>query len=64
MRIRNYHEKDTDEIIRLFHDTVHEVNIGDYSQSQVNAWAPENSDRHLWLTRLTNKSTVKVHGIY
>jgi len=57
MHIRNYQESDTEEIIKLFYDTVHEVNIRHYTQNQVNAWAPENSDRHQWITRLTNKST-------
>ncbi|MCV3217494.1 hypothetical protein OGM63_28975 [Plectonema radiosum NIES-515] len=30
--------------MKLFDDTVHETNIQDYTQEQVNAWASENMD--------------------
>lgn len=32
MEIRHYQKSDLTAIIRLFHDTVHKVNIKDYSQ--------------------------------
>lgn len=41
MKIRLFETKDTEQVVRLFHDTVHAVNIRDYSSSQVNAWAPD-----------------------
>ncbi len=31
-----------DQILILFHDTVHSVNIKDYSQEQVDAWTLRN----------------------
>ena len=37
--IRKYQEADTDELWELFYNTVHRVNIKDYSKSQVDAWA-------------------------
>lgn len=39
MNIRRYEEKDLNQIIDLFYNTVHFVNRKDYSEEQVNAWA-------------------------
>lgn len=56
--IRGYEEKDLNSIIKLFYDTVHFINIKDYTQEQVNVWAPENIDKNLW-----NKSLLKHYSI-
>ena len=40
MLIRLFQKQDSDRIAQLFHDTVHEVNIRDYSPEQVKAWSP------------------------
>ena len=56
--IRKYEEKDLSSIIKLFYDTVHFINIKDYTQKQVNVWAPENIDKNLW-----NKSLLKHYSI-
>lgn len=56
--IREYEEKDLSSIIKLFYDTVHFINIKDYTQEQVNVWAPENIDENLW-----NKSLLKHYSI-
>ncbi len=56
--IRKYEEKDLNSIIKLFYDTVHFINIKDYTQEQVNVWAPENIDENLW-----NKSLLKHYSI-
>ncbi|UBF27834.1 GNAT family N-acetyltransferase [Kovacikia minuta CCNUW1] len=48
MRIRTYEKGDTEELMQLFYDTVHEVNIQDYTQEQVNAWAPDNMSLEAW----------------
>ncbi|BAZ19810.1 hypothetical protein NIES4073_06830 [Kalymmatonema gypsitolerans NIES-4073] len=42
MKIRLFRLEDTEQIARLFHETVREVNIKDYSNNQVKAWAPDN----------------------
>lgn len=55
MIIREYKLSDTEEIMKLFYDTVHEINIQDYTQQQVNAWAPENMDYEVWHKRLQTK---------
>lgn len=36
----NYHDDDLEEILQLFYETVHSVNAQDYSQAQLEAWAP------------------------
>jgi putative acetyltransferase len=57
MIIRKYQSEDTDEIIQLFYDTVHQINIRDYSQVQINAWAPNNKDSINWVNKLSYKIT-------
>jgi UPF0176 protein len=41
MLIRLFQEQDSIAIAKLFHNTIHEVNIRDYSPEQVSAWSPE-----------------------
>jgi putative acetyltransferase len=41
MLCRRFEPGDADPIARLFHDTVRTVNLGDYTQAQVKAWAPD-----------------------
>lgn len=43
--LRPYKSSDTKEIIQLFYDTVHVVNAKDYTQEQLDAWAP----KHIFL---------------
>ncbi|MBX9256723.1 GNAT family N-acetyltransferase [Desmonostoc muscorum CCALA 125] len=55
MKIREYKLSDTKAIMKLFYDTIHEINIGDYTQEQVDAWAPKNMDYEVWHKRLQTK---------
>ncbi|MEH2213815.1 GNAT family N-acetyltransferase [Nostoc sp.] len=57
MKIRIYEIADTKEIMKLFYDTIHEVNIHDYTQEQVAAWAPANMDIEVWIKSLGSKFT-------
>lgn len=41
MIIRLFESEDTEQIARLFHDTVRRINIRDYSEQQVVAWSPD-----------------------
>ena len=50
--IREFRPGDANSIIRLFYGTVHKVNVEDYSNDQVGAWAPEEADLEQWLERL------------
>ncbi|MBH8553384.1 GNAT family N-acetyltransferase [Nostocaceae cyanobacterium CENA357] len=60
MKIRTYKTSDTAAIMRLFYDTIHEVNIADYTKEQVDAWAPANIDTEAWISSLKNKFTYVV----
>mgnify|MGYP003402558399 CR=1 FL=1 len=57
MRVRTYEIGDTQQIVKLFYDTVHEVNIRDYTQAQVDAWAPIDIDIPSWTKSLSSKFT-------
>ncbi len=48
MRIREYRPEDCKEVFELFFNTVHSVNIKDYSQEQVNAWVRKDIDIEVW----------------
>lgn len=48
MKLRLYQSDDLKEILALFHETVHTVNIADYTKEQCDAWAPETADEIRW----------------
>ncbi|WP_354666163.1 GNAT family N-acetyltransferase [Nostoc sp. GT001] len=48
---------DTQQIMKLFYDTIHEVNIHNYTEEQVAAWAPANMDIEVWIKSLGSKFT-------
>lgn len=41
--IRNYDVRDTRMLVDIFYNTIHHINIRDYSEKQVQAWAPKES---------------------
>ena len=57
MFIREFKISDTEEIIQLFYDTIHRINIRDYSNEQVDVWAPKDMNYAQWSERLQNKMT-------
>ena len=44
--------------MNLFYHTVHTVNAGDYSEKQLDAWAPRNPDEKQWDRSLREHDTV------
>jgi putative acetyltransferase len=52
LTIRAFQPADALEIMRLFRDTVHNVNSRDYTPEQVEAWAPALMDEPRWHERL------------
>ena len=48
MKIRAYRQEDINEIAELFYNTVHTVNVADYTDEQLNAWADGNIDMEAW----------------
>ena len=48
MVLRRYRPADCAEMARLFYQTVHTVNAGDYTEAQLGAWAPETMNLEDW----------------
>ncbi len=48
MEIRAYTPADCQRTAALFYDTVHAVACRDYSQEQLDSWAPEDRDLTVW----------------
>lgn len=48
MIIRKYQSSDCRKLAELFYNTVHTVNAKDYTQKQLNAWAPDLIDFDKW----------------
>lgn len=44
MEIRKFRESDIRQIVSLFYETVHSVNRVDYTQEQLDAWAPKEEE--------------------
>jgi len=57
MIIRKYLSEDLVFMIELFKGTVHEINKQDYSQEQLNTWAPEFIDKEKWKKRFDDYIT-------
>lgn len=57
MKIRLFETQDAESIAQLFHDTVRTVNRGDYSSSQVEAWAPDNLHFRDWAAVCSSRFT-------
>jgi putative acetyltransferase len=58
IQIRDYERGDAVTIVRLFYDTIHSVNLRDYSTEQVQAWAPETPDPEIWHNRMIARHTL------
>lgn len=41
--IRNYRPEDAQDLANIFYNTIHRINIQDYTQEQIAVWAPETS---------------------
>ncbi|MDN3701951.1 GNAT family N-acetyltransferase [Vibrio artabrorum] len=54
--IREYVESDAQALWGIHFYTIRNVNIRDYSQEQVEAWAPECLDLSVWKTRISGLS--------
>lgn len=48
VRIRNYQPNDSKALWEIYFYTVRNINVRDYSQEQVEAWAPSDFDSELW----------------
>lgn len=48
MELRRYIPSDFEQIAKLFYDTVHSINTKDYTEEQLNAWAPGKVNLQEW----------------
>lgn len=48
IEIRLFRTQDSEQVAQLFHETVRDVNIQDYSSNQVKAWAPDDIHFRNW----------------
>jgi len=60
--VRLYKPEDCKEIVKLFYDTVHTVNLMDYSSAQLDAWAPKEINVDTWKKLLSKSHTVVVES--
>lgn len=60
IQIRPIKASDIEECVRLYHETIHTINAKDYSQAQLDAWAPSviSHEDPRWLTLLKHISYV------
>lgn len=59
VEIRNYKKSDAKEIAQIYYNTIHEINIRDYSKEQVDAWAPiETSKEEHWINRYKSREPI------
>jgi putative acetyltransferase len=57
MKIRLFAKQDAEQVARLFHETVREINIRNYSSAQVEAWAPDDIYFRDWENICSNRFT-------
>jgi putative acetyltransferase len=58
MLIREYKRNDAPAITRLFYETIRCVNLQDYSEQQVRAWASAVPDPEIWHPRMSRCYTL------
>ena len=58
MILRKYKPTDCKVITELFYNTVHTINLKDYSKEQVNVWATGNVDLEKWNDSFSKHYTV------
>lgn len=54
LKIRKFQKGDESELRQIFFKTIRNVNIKDYSEQQVQAWAPDDYDQSEWLKRMSS----------
>lgn len=60
MKTRLYQPSDLKDVIKLFYDNVHYVCAQDYTQEQLDAWAPKEPDLYRWEASLNKNHTLVV----
>ena len=58
MELREYKSTDCEQIAQLFYNTVYSVNVKNYTEEQLNAWATGSVDLQEWNHSFLNHKTV------
>lgn len=58
MQILPFRPEQLREVLSLFYHTIHTANAQDYTQQQLDAWAPSVFDEKAWLLRLADSMTL------
>jgi len=56
IEIRKYQESDALDLWAIFYHTVRNVNLRDYSQAQIEAWAPDGFSSEIWQRKMNSLS--------
>ncbi len=64
MKIRRFQPGEELELFKVFHSAIHLIAKNDYSEEQLNAWAPSDLDRELWVNRINgiNPFVAEIDG--
>jgi len=52
MKVRRYIKGEEDVLWDVFYNTIHEINIRDYTEVQTSAWAPVDFDQKIWTKKI------------
>ncbi len=52
MIVRRYNEGEEMILWNIFYNTIHNVNIKDYDEIQISAWAPSSLDSNIWIEKI------------
>lgn len=58
LEILEYKKEYLPDLIKLFREVVHSVNIKDYTKNQLDVWAPETIDTEKWRNRIKNNHVI------
>ena len=63
--IRDYVKSDAVSLWEIFYNTIRHINIRDYSQAEVEAWASDEQDQRLWEKRMSgiNPFIAEIDGV-
>jgi len=56
IKLREFHSNDCKQAWDLFYSTIHSINRADYTDEQLDAWAPQDMDLNLWGQKLLRNS--------
>ena len=64
MRIRRFKPGEEPALFEIYHSAIHLIASRDYTEAQVDAWAPSNLDPELWVNRMIgiNPFVAEIEG--